>query len=229
MAVVNGMFFDSKTMSSSKAKRVVDLLPDDLDLIAVCEMGRSIRSTFGKALGSRWSRKGARDGLGHEAVNGVYWNRKAWDFPDAKRVRYKTLESGGQWPRFLVAVRLVETGDKDAFIQAGAFHLAAKGQPLTADQADRVKRVQSTQLADFTGDRRMIWGGDFPRTGDDDDMAFLKTRGLTFNGRTDRTPLTTITHGAVKVIGTQIISANGLLDHDIPVTTFSIANKPNPA
>jgi len=229
LAVVNGMFFDSKTMSDSHARRIVDLLPEHTDLVAVCEMGKSIRSTFGKALnrnrGGRWSRKGAADGMGHEGVNGIFWDRRVWDFPDAGRVRYKTLASGGQWPRFLVAVRLVEVEEPGEFLQAGAFHLAAKGSPLSATQADRVKRVQTDQLGDFMGDRRIIMGGDFPRTGDDDDLAALKRNGYRVNGRTDRTPLVSISHGAITVTGTRIVESGSLLDHDIHTTTFSLPRK----
>lgn len=227
VTVVNLEYFTSKTMSSGKADRIVDLIPKDTDLVVVCEAGASIRRTINAALnrerGGRWSRKGARPGLGREGVNGILWDRRRWNFPG--REWFRTLASGGQWPRFLVMVRLEEVGDPTAFTQVVAFHLAAKGAPLTASQADGVKREQTNALRAFIGNKRVLGAGDFPRTGDDDDLAYLERQGVKFHGRTDRTPLTVFTRRGVTVTSVRVIESGQLLDHDLVSAAFTVPGR----
>lgn len=227
ITVVNCEYFTSKTMTAGKADRIVDLIPKDTDVVVVCEAGLLIRRAINGALnrkrGGRWSRKGARPGLGREGVNGILWNRRAWKWTG--REWFRTLTSGGQWPRFLVMVRLEGVADPVEFVQVVAFHLAAKGAPLSASQADRVKRDQTNALRDFIGNKRVLGAGDFPRTGDDDDLAYLKREGVEFHGRTDRTPLTVFTRRGVSVSSVKVIESGQLLDHDLVSAAFTVPGK----
>jgi hypothetical protein len=225
MAVVNGIYpgFGGPPMTAARADAIVRKIPKGVDVLATCETGAHGCATIAEALGENWSYQRAQGTTAREGLNGVFWDQRAWDWQD-KRAHDWTLPSAGQWPRTLLLVRLAEVADPTAFVWAGAFHLAAKGSPLTAAAADRVKWIQSHKLVELIGDRRALIGGDFPRTGDDDDMRYLNSQGWTFNGRTDRTPLTTLKHGAVKVGGTTFVDGGALLDHDIQVTTFTVAS-----
>ncbi len=229
MGVVNGVYpgFGGPTMTDSRAEAIVAKVKG-CDLLATCETGRTGCAQLAEALGSGWSYQRAQGSSSREGLNGVFWNERVWDWQD-KRAHDWTLPSGGQWPRTFLLVRLAEHADPDAFVWAGAFHMSAKGAPLSATAADKVKWTQSHKIVELAGDRRCLIGGDFARTGDTDDIAYLKSQGWLFNGRTHRTPLTTIRHGAVAVTNVTFVNGGSLLDHDVQITSFTIPGKLNPA
>jgi hypothetical protein len=233
MVVLNGEFFTSKTMSASKADRVVALIPEGTDLVATTETGKKIRQSLQGALerrfGKHWSRKGAIGTPTHEGVNGIFWDRRVWDFPKTKIDPagrfWDWILPSRQWTRTLVVARLEEVADAGAFVWAGAFHYSAVGSPYGRSEANAAKLAQIKKTVELIGLRRTLIGGDFPRTDDDDDVRYMKSHGWHLNGRTDRTPLVTMSRGAVTILETRVIESGSLLDHDLALVKFSLANK----
>jgi hypothetical protein len=213
--------FGGPPMTDARAERIAGLLKG-CDLVASVESGWRGCALLAEALGSSFRYHRAQGTSTREGLNGFFWDGDY--FHDEEHWDY-TLPSAGQWPRTFLMVRVVANDDPVEFVTGGSFHFAAKGSPLSAGQADAVKWNQVHTVRKCIGNKRFIAAGDFPRTGDDDDLAYLRKEGFKINGRTDRTPMVSISRRAVTVTGTKIVETGSLLDHDIHTTTFTLPGK----
>jgi hypothetical protein len=223
----NGQYpgFGGPPMTDARAEKFASFFKG-CDIVASCETGRAGCANIAEAFGSHWNYQRSQGTSSREGLNGLFWNGDVfhdeglWD---------SVLASAGQWPRTFLMVRLVANHDDAEFVTAGSFHFAAKGAPLNAEQADRVKGAQIRTVRSKIGNKRFIGAGDLPRTYDNDDLAYLKHEGFSVNGRTDRTPLVSISRRAVRVTGTKIIETGSAFDHDFHTTSFTLPGKASAA
>lgn len=162
----------------------------------------------------------SRPGTVNEGLNSVWSKESVWSQPE-DRVSDYNMPSGGQWQRTLILCRLIEkakpkAGYESAFVTVGAFH----------ETLGNAAKMQYTKaMVDKVGDRRVILGGDFPRTDDDDDLLVMKKAGFVVHERVSATPMTCFTQGSVRVTDVDHLENSKVFDHGYLVVTFSIADK----
>lgn len=167
-----------------------------------------------------------KPGTVNEGLNSVWSKKSVWSQPES-RVSDYNMPSADQWQRTMILCRLIEKakpakGYETAFLTLGAYHETL---------GDAAKMQYTKAMVDKVGDRRVILGGDFPRTDDDDDLAYMKKNKFVVHGRTSKTPMACFTKNAVKVKEVQVLESPKVFDHPYLVVTFSIADKliANPA
>jgi hypothetical protein len=218
-------FRSSPPFTDAKAKATAQIaLKSGADIISATEMGSAACSRFAHHLGGHWSYHRAQGTASEEGINGLFWDERAFANPEGQ-IHDWNLRSHGQWQRTFLLVYLVERGHPDLFVRAGTTHLAATGQPLNRQGANAAKWDQVHQVRELIGGKRVLVGMDFPRTDDDDDIAWAKKAGLEFHGRTDKTPMVTVSRGAVYVTGTSLVGDGGVLDHLPNLTTFTLTSQ----
>jgi hypothetical protein len=154
-------------------------------------------------------------GSGHwiQGINSVWSKTAVWNQPESDLGDW-VLPSGDQTPpRTLIIAKLTEKKDPTAFVSLGAFH-----ETLGNDLG--MQYVQA--MIQKVGNKRILLGGDFKRTGDSDDIAAMKKAGFTFHERVSATPMTCITKNAVTVTAVDHRNDARAFDHPFLVVDFSI-------
>lgn len=148
-----------------------------------------------------------------QGINSVWTKPAVWDHPESGISDYN-MPSGTQTPpRTLILARITEKADPTAFVQLGAYHETlgnAAGMQYVVAMIARI------------GERRVLLGGDFKRTDDDDDVAVMKRAGFKFHERVNATPMTCITQGNVTVTNVEHEYDLRAFDHGHLVVTFNI-------
>jgi hypothetical protein len=194
------------------------------DVATFGEMGYYQAKALAEALGSDWqydrAHGSADPGKQGEGLNCVFSKRSVWKQPE-DGLRDHNMPSGNEWQRTLLLAGLTEVKDSTAHIFVGAYH-------ETLDNAVGLAYVKAMVKA--VGRKRVILGGDFKRTGDNDDLAYMKAKGFTVHERVEYTPMACFTKGAVTVTDVDHLENSKCFDHEYLVVTFSIKNKkPDPA
>jgi hypothetical protein len=202
-----------------RADTIADLVRQSgADCATFGEMGYYEARTLAQQLpGWQYDRAQGTGSAGaiNQGLNSVWSKESVWDQPE-DRVSDYNMPSAGQWQRTLIICRLIEKADPTAFVGLGAYHETL---------GNAAKMAYTKALVQKVGDRRVLLGGDFPRTDDDDDLAYMKRNGFTVHERTSATPMACFTKGAVTVTDVDHRTSTTCFDHGYLVVSFSIPNK----
>lgn len=203
-----------------RADNIAGLIRDSgADCATFGEMGFYQSQILANHLGSGWQYDRAQGSAGpgqvNEGLNSVWSKTSVWDQPE-DRLHDWNMPSAGQWQRTLIIARLIEKADPSAFVGLGAFHETLGNDAGLAYVKAMVSKV---------GAKRVLLGGDFKRTQDDDDLAYMKARGFTVHERVSSTPMACFTKGAVTVTDVQHMTDSRCFDHGYLVVSFSLAGK----
>ncbi len=194
----------------SRAGRIADLVKGSgADCATFGEMGKPQCAELAERLPG-WQYDRAQSGLNSSWTKSSVWNQPESDVSDYN------LPSSGQMQRTLLLARITEKADPTAFVSLGAYHETLGNAGGMAYVVALIARI---------GERRVLLGGDFKRTDDDDDIAVMKKAGFVFHERVDATPMTCITQGDVKVTDVDHREDPRAFDHSYLVVSFTIPGK----
>lgn len=203
----------------ARAKDIADEVKDSgADCATFGELGQRECAKLAEHLPFQYDRAQGRGlGTGLEGLNSVWSSPKVWDQPEDRLVD-RNLPSGGEWQRTLLLARLILKGGDpaDEFFTLGAFH-------ETLGQAAGYSYVKAMVKA--VGGKRVLLGGDFKRTGDRDDLAYMRSNGFAVHERSAATPMVCFTKGSVPVSDVDHRRNTRLFDHDFLVVSFSIPDR----
>ncbi len=204
---------------AARAGHIADLVnASGADCATFGEMGKEECLTLASHLPEWQYDRAQGKGSGHwqQGINSVWSKKSVWNQPESDLSDYD-MPSGGQTPpRTLILARITEKADPTAFVSLGAYHETLGNAGGMAYVVALIARI---------GERRVLLGGDFKRTDDDDDIAVMKKAGFVFHERVDATPMTCITQGNVKVTDVDHREDPRAFDHSYLVVSFTIPGK----
>jgi hypothetical protein len=149
-----------------------------------------------------------------EGLNSVWSDPDTWKQPESGLGDF-VLPSAGQWTRTLLLAQLSAVKGSDT-LTVGAFH-----ETLTNAGGLAYVKAMVARADKRAGD--VFLGGDFKRTGDNDDLAYMRSHKYVVHERTAGTPMACFTRGSgIVVTGVDHVSRPRAFDHEHLVVDFTL-------
>jgi hypothetical protein len=208
---------------TSRLKYVAGLVKDSgAGCATFGELGLAECATLARYLPWQYDRaQGTGRGLWQAGINSCWSDPDTWDQPESGLGDFVMPSAGQTPPRTLLLAQLKAKTGTDTFT-LGAFHETLTNAAGLAYVKAMVGKVDARP-------GNILLGGDFKRTGDSDDLAYMRAHKLVVHERTAGTPMACFTRGDITVQGVDHISRPKAFDHEYLVVDFTINSPATPA